>query len=62
LYGNPKFFGIELAAVTFASLYAFFITYVIFYILGKVMVLHTSKKTEEQGLDQKYHGESAYGE
>jgi Amt family ammonium transporter len=62
LYGNPTFFGIELAAVAFASVYAFFISYVIFYVLGKVMTVRTSKKTEEQGLDQKYHGESAYGE
>jgi ammonium transporter, Amt family len=62
LYGNPRFFGIEFAAVAFASLYAFFITYAIFFVLGKVMVLHTSKKTEVEGLDQKYHGESAYGE
>jgi len=62
LYGNPKFFGIEFGAVAFASVYAFFITYAIFFVLGKVMTVHTSKKTEEQGLDQKYHGESAYGE
>jgi Amt family ammonium transporter len=62
LYGNPKFFGIEFGAVALASVYAFFITYAIFFVLGKVMTVHTSKKTEEQGLDQKYHGESAYGE
>jgi len=62
LYGNPNFFGIEVASVAFASIYAFFITYLIFFVLGKVMTVRTSKKTEEAGLDQKYHGESAYGE
>jgi Amt family ammonium transporter len=60
IYGNPTFFGKEVAAVAFASLYAFIVTYCIFFVLSKTMTLRVSKKTEEKGLDEKFHGEQAY--
>jgi Amt family ammonium transporter len=60
LYGNPTFFGKEVAAVALASLWAFTVTYCIFFILSKTMTLRVSRKTEEKGLDEKFHGEQAY--
>lgn len=59
-YGNAAFFGKQVAAVAFASLYALVITYIIFFILGKTMALRVQKETEEQGLDEALHGETAY--
>jgi Amt family ammonium transporter len=59
-YGNAGFFGLEVGAVALASAYAFTVTYVIFIVLGKVMNLRVSEKTEKAGLDRKYHGEEMY--
>jgi len=62
VYGNAGFFGLEVGAAAFASLYAFVVTYIIFTVLGKLMRLRVSSKTEETGLDKKYHGEEMYGD
>ena len=61
LNGGVAFFGKQLAAVTFASVYAFAVTLGIFFLLGKTMSLRTSEKVETQGLDGELHGETAYG-
>jgi len=60
LYGGTRFFGMEVAAVAFASFYAFVVTYAIFTVLDRTMTLRVSKKIEAQGLDEKYHGEQSY--
>ena len=60
LYGNPAFFGKEVAAVAFASAYAFLVTYCIFFVLNKTMAFRIPKKHEVHGLDEKLHGEKAY--
>lgn len=60
LYGGIEFFKKEVAAVAFASLYAFLITILIFFIIDNIMSLRVSKDIEEQGLDKHLHGEKAY--
>ena len=60
LYGGMEFFKKEVAAVAFASLYAFVMTVMIFFIIDNIMSLRVSKDIEEQGLDKHLHGERAY--
>ncbi|CAG1002154.1 partial Ammonium transporter, partial [Methanosarcinales archaeon] len=60
LYGGIEFFKKEVAAVAIASLYAFLITILIFFIIDNTMSLRVSKEIEEQGLDKHLHGEKAY--
>jgi Amt family ammonium transporter len=60
LYGGMEFFKKEVAAVAFASLYAFVMTVMIFFIIDNIMSLRVSKDIEEQGLDRHFHGERAY--
>ena len=60
LYGGIEFFKKEVAAVAIASLYAFLITILIFFIIDNTMSLRMSKDIEEQGLDKHLHGEKAY--
>lgn len=59
-YGGITFFVKEVASVSFASIYAFIITLVIFVILDKTMLLRVPKEVEEQGLDEHFHGELSY--
>lgn len=61
LNGGAAFFGKQVAAVAFASAYAFAVTWCIFFFLGKTMPLRTSVTVEGQGLDWELHGEAAYG-
>ncbi|HKZ59279.1 MAG TPA: ammonium transporter [Candidatus Thermoplasmatota archaeon] len=60
LAGNPGFFGKEVAAAAFASVYAFAFTYAMLWLINKVTPVRTTKEEEEVGVDQALHGEAAY--
>ena len=60
LAGGIAFFGKQVAAVAFASAYAFAVTLAIFFVLGKTMSLRVSDKVQVEGLDENLHGEHAY--
>lgn len=58
--GNPTFFFKEVIAVLCASLYAFFFTYGMLWVINKFTAVKVSDKEEEEGLDEVLHGETAY--
>ncbi len=60
LLGNPVFFGKQVAAVIGSSIYAFFFTYIMLWVINKVTPVRTSDAEEEKGLDMSLHGETAY--
>lgn len=53
--------GIQLLAVIIASVYAAVMTYIIIYMLDKVIKFKSSESDEMAGLDRSYHGERGYG-
>ncbi len=59
IYGNLGFFAIEVVAVLLASVYAFFFTYVMLFIIDKFTPIRLTEK-EEESVDEALHGESAY--
>jgi Amt family ammonium transporter len=59
LYGNPRFFAIEVVAVILASAYAFIFTYAMLWIIDKFTPIRLTEK-EEESVDEALHGESAY--
>lgn len=60
-YGNPKLFFIQLLAVVVVGAFAFFGTYILLHVMGRVMKLRVSPEQEHAGLDASEHGEDAYG-
>ncbi len=58
-YGGYRFFGIQVAAVGLAVIWAFVFTYVMFWIINKITPVRVSA-TEESKLDEALHGETAY--
>ncbi len=59
LYGNSRFFAIEVFAVLAASAYAFVFTYAMLWIIDKFTPIRLTEK-EEESVDEALHGESAY--
>ncbi|MBN2723265.1 MAG: ammonium transporter [Deltaproteobacteria bacterium] len=59
-YGNPVFFGKQMAAVVGASIYAFAFTYIMLIIINKLTPVRVKKEEEEEGVDEVLHGENAY--
>jgi Amt family ammonium transporter len=59
LYGNSRFFAIEVFAVVAASAYAFIFTYAMLWIIDKFTPIRLTEK-EEESVDEALHGESAY--
>jgi Amt family ammonium transporter len=53
--------GIQLLAVAIAIVYAAGMTFVIIFLLDKVIKLKSSEDDEMAGLDRSYHGERGYG-
>lgn len=60
LYGNPKQFLIQLAAVVVVAVWGFVTSVILLKIINKVMKLRVSVADEHLGLDLAEHGESAY--
>jgi Amt family ammonium transporter len=62
VYGGSLFFGKEVAAVAFASAFAFAVTYLILFVIDRMMDVRVPKEVEVSGLDMELHGEVVYGD
>jgi Amt family ammonium transporter len=60
LHGGSGFFFTQLLAVLISSIYAFIFSYVMLWIISKVVQVRLTKEEEEIGLDLSLHGEEAY--
>jgi Amt family ammonium transporter len=58
--GNPKQFGLQLAAVAITLTYTFAVTWVIFKVIDFVGSLSVNAHVQVKGLDEELHGERAY--
>ena len=58
--GNSTFFGVQVAAVVLAAIWAFVVTYVMLFVIDKVTKVRVSESVEKGGLDFGLHGETAY--
>jgi Amt family ammonium transporter len=54
-------FGVQALAVGIAIIYAAVMTFILLFIVSKLIGLRSSVKEEMQGLDASYHGEHGYG-
>jgi ammonium transporter, Amt family len=61
-FGGSAFFGKELAAVAFAAAFAFAVTYLILFLLDRIVEVRVPKEVELSGLDLELHGELVYGD
>ncbi|HTT44740.1 MAG TPA: ammonium transporter [Thermoplasmata archaeon] len=61
-FGGGSFFGKEVAAVAFAAAFAFVVTYLILFVIDRVMDVRVPKEVEVTGLDRELHGEVVYGD
>jgi ammonium transporter, Amt family len=60
LAGNATFFGKQVIAVVFSSIWAFGFTYGMLWLINKVTPVKVAEGQEEAGLDLALHGEAAY--
>jgi Amt family ammonium transporter len=60
--GNVRQFGIQVAGVAIAAIYAFVVTYLILKLINLVVPVRVSEEIEMKGLDPALHGEIAYAE
>jgi len=58
--GNPRQFGLQLAAVAITLAYTFAVTWVIFKVIDVLGHLSVSAHVQVKGLDEELHGETAY--
>jgi len=58
--GNPRQFGLQLAAVAITLTYTFAVTWVIFKVIDVLGHLSVSAHVQVKGLDEELHGETAY--
>ncbi|HTY09030.1 MAG TPA: ammonium transporter, partial [Candidatus Edwardsbacteria bacterium] len=59
-FGNPAFFGKQVAAVMGASLYALVFSYFALVAINRITPVRTTEQEEINGLDSTLHGEEAY--
>lgn len=62
LHGDSSFFLKQLASVVISSVYAFGFTWIMLWLINKILRVKTTKEEEELGLDETLHGEHAYSE
>jgi len=62
IFGDASFFGKEIVAVLFASVYAFIFTYVMLVLINKITPVRVTEEDQKSGLDMALHGERAYDE
>jgi Amt family ammonium transporter len=62
LAGNPSFFVKECVAVLLSSVWAFVFTLAMLWLIDKITPVKVTSETEEGGLDEGLHGETAYME
>jgi len=60
IFGNAGFFGVQLMAVVFSSVWAFALTYAMLWVINKLTPVIINKMEAERGLDESLHGEAAY--
>ena len=60
LVGNARFFGVQVAAVALAAVWAFVFTYVMLWVINRFTPVRVTAAEEEMGLDTAEHGEEAY--
>jgi Amt family ammonium transporter len=60
LAGNASFFGKQLVAIVFSSVWAFVFTYGMLWLIDRVWTVKVDPAAEEAGLDTALHGETAY--
>jgi Amt family ammonium transporter len=53
--------GVQAIAVSIAVAYAAVMTFIIIYMLNKVVAFKATEEEEMAGLDRSYHGERGYG-
>ena len=58
--GNPRQFGLQLAAVGITLTYTFAVTWAIFKVIDVVGSLSVAAQVQARGLDEELHGEKAY--
>jgi Amt family ammonium transporter len=58
--GNPSFFGKQLVAIVFSSVWAFAFTYGMLWLINRFTPVKVDSEAEELGLDEALHGERAY--
>jgi Amt family ammonium transporter len=57
IYGDATLFLIQLKALVLVSIFAFTVSYALFFIVNKITPLRVSEEKEELGLDISQHGE-----
>ena len=60
LAGNSSFFFKQVAAVVISSVWAFGFTYIMLALINKITPVRVSEASQEAGLDESLHGETAY--
>ena len=59
IFGNVKFFGLQVSAVALAAIWAFVFTYIMLWVINKVTQVRVPFKDQAR-LDETLHGETAY--
>jgi len=57
--GDPKFMGVQVLSVVISSIWAFFVTLAIFWVVNRITKVRVPESFEEIGLDISIHGEMA---